>query len=85
MTDLYKKIDDNRVKLDGCSRHHFPNLGAIEFGGKAQCSKCFGELSLRGINQYVRGYEAAGKSGNDIVPGWKDETPTRRFFKGPAQ
>ncbi len=43
-------------------------------------------MDLVKLNFYVRGYEASGNSGNDILPGWKPEGPTaevmmkRSFF-----
>lgn len=83
---LYNAVKINIDLLDACPRHYFPGL-TIEprrLGQKAKCTKCGGEMRLEAINLYVRGYEAAGKSGNDIVPGWKEpgnEQPKRKFFK----
>ena len=83
---LYNKVRENRDRLDACPRHFFPDLivKPRHLGQKAKCSVCGGEMDLIAINYYVRGFEAAGKSGNDIVPGWKepgtDETPKRTFF-----
>ena len=79
----------NRDLLDNCPRHSFDAIpiSQIAFGGRATCKRCNGEMDLVALNYYVRGYEAAGKSGNDILPGWKEEQPgnvtTRRFFKAP--
>lgn len=83
---LYKRVRENRDLLDTCPRHFFPDLFVTPriLGQKATCAVCGGEMDLVAINYYARGYEAAGKSGNDIVPGWKepgtDETPKRTFF-----
>lgn len=71
------EIAENNRKLDGCSRHLFSaeNL-AVTF----KCKKCHGEMYLPALHTYIKGYEAAGKSGNDILPGWKPETKKRKFF-----
>lgn len=82
--ELFAKVKANNEALNGCPRHYFPELGSIVFGGKATCAKCKGQMHLMDINQYVRGYEAAGKNGNDIVPGWKPEEVGRKYFKGPG-
>jgi hypothetical protein len=88
---LFAKVQANRDRLDACPRHFFKDLLVIprQLGQKAECSVCKGELDLVAINYYVRGYEASGKSGNDIVPGWKEEPGNepiktiraRTFFK----
>lgn len=41
-------------------------------GIKLTCERCGGQLDLVAINHYVRGYEAAGGSGNDVVTGWRE-------------
>lgn len=83
--DLRSRIEQvraNRDKLDACPRHSFgANVPGIEggvaamFGQKVKCVKCGGEMDLVALNYYVRGYEAAGKSGNDILPNWREEEP----------
>lgn len=86
---LFAKVRENRDRLDACPRHLFSKLYIEEraLGQKAKCDKCGGSLALEYVNQYVRGYEAAGKPGNDIVPGWKEPgkdvtpTPKRSFFE----
>ncbi|WLJ71090.1 hypothetical protein [Sphingomonas phage Kimi] len=84
--ELMEAAKANRDKLDNCPRHYFPELGQIQFGMKATCRKCGGAMDLVAVNYYVRGYEAAGKNGNDIVPGWKPpDEPTRKYFKGPGE
>lgn len=79
----------NVAKLDACPRHlfdtHVPGIegGVMQMFGKSMvCKKCEGKMDLLSINQYVRGYEAAGNSGNDILPGWKpSEEQRRKFFR----
>lgn len=90
---LFAKATANRAKLDGCKRHFFPpevpgiegGVGAM-FGRKIRCKHCQGEMDLVALNFYIRGYEAAGKSGNDILPGWREpgDTHSRRYFAGPG-
>lgn len=89
---IYAKVDANRKRLDACPRHLFEPLplDAIRVGGKIKCKNCGGELELLAVNQYIRGYEAAGKNGNDILPGWKDADdpnapPPRKHFRSPFE
>lgn len=84
----WQRVCENRDKLDACPRHLFEELGAetIRLGAKVKCTKCGGEIDLVKLNFYVRGYEASGANGNDILPGWKPEGSTaevmvkRKFF-----
>lgn len=91
---LWAEAQANVARLDGCSRHHFEmtdeqvNAGpAALFGKKLTCQRCKGRMDMLGVNQYVRGFMAAGGNPNDILPGWNNdertETP-RRFFRGDA-
>lgn len=85
----YARIRKNRDALDNCPRHSFDAfpLEGIRIGAKLKCNKCGGEMALTQVGEYVRGYVAAGRNGNDILPGWqpKPEQPTtgpipRKFF-----
>lgn len=87
---LLAKIKANRDKLDACPGHRFsgeiPGIaeGSIGMlGQKIECLRCKGGMDLVALNYYVRGYEAAGGNGNDVLPGWREEQPTneRRYFK----
>ncbi len=86
---IMARIKANRDKLDACPRHLFPpivgstNVAAL-FGKKIACTHCGGEIDMVAMNFYIRGYEAAGHSGNDILPGWKDDNaePRRKYFEG---
>jgi hypothetical protein len=87
--EAYAAIEANRDKLDGCKRHRFPaEVPGIEngpgamFGQKIRCLECGGAMDLVALNYYVRGYEAAGGNGNDVLPGWREEgtTSDRRYF-----
>jgi len=86
--DRFQRIKLNNDRLNSCQRHEFPNaIPGIEngvasmFGQKIKCIRCDGEADLLYVNAYIRGYEASGKSGNDIMRGWRDAEPKRRFFK----
>lgn len=66
-------LHDNRLKTDNCPKHFFnPANTDVVIGAKLTCTVCGGKLHLIDINQYIRGYEAAGNNGNDILPGWRD-------------
>lgn len=88
---LFERVHQNRLKLDACPRHLFPAAVpgidggvAAMLGRKIKCEKCGGEMDLTALNYYVRGYEAAGRDGNDILPGWKEKPGNgRTFFKPP--
>lgn len=88
--EIYARVDENRKRLDACPRHLFEALplDQVAFGGKIECKKCKGKLELLAVNQYIRGYEAAGKNGNDILPGWREvddpaAPPKRKHFGDP--
>lgn len=84
---LLAQIQANNDTLNACPRHYFDfdieGGPAALFGKKATCQRCKGQMRLTDINQYVRGYEAHGGNGNDVVRNWKDTTehePRRKFF-----
>jgi hypothetical protein len=86
----FEAIKLNNDRLNACPRHLFDTevpgidggVGAM-FGRKMICRKCGGQMDLVALNFYVRGYEAHGGNGNDILPGWKPTELQRKFFKGP--
>jgi hypothetical protein len=87
---VFQKCRDNRDRLDACPRHFFPlpPSTGIQLGVKLECERCGGKLDLVAINYYVRGYEAAGGDGNDIVSGWREPEAAggnseRRYFGKP--
>lgn len=72
--DLRRRLDAikaNQDKLDNCLQHHFPewNVG-LTIGVKFKCSKCQGMLDAVNAYNYTKGYIAAGKPAEDIMPGW---------------
>jgi hypothetical protein len=86
---IMARVMENRDRLDGCPRHLFEPLPleTIRLGAKIKCKRCEGDMDLVALNFYIRGYEAAGRDGNDILPGWKDApeaAPKRKHFGGPT-
>lgn len=91
---LWAEISANNDKLNACPRHFFElpdeaiaeGMGAL-FGKKLTCLRCHGSLRLTDINQYIRGFEAAGGNPNDVLPGWNGEGQSdgqtqRKYFRG---
>lgn len=71
---LWHQAVSNNNKLNACPRHLFTaELPPVNerFQFKMTCEKCGGYMRLTDINQYIRGYIAAGKNGNEIWPGWQ--------------
>lgn len=73
---LFERVKANRAKLDACPRHFFrcdltPDEIRAAFGQRLPCLRCEGTMLLTEINQYIRGYEAAGGNANDIWPDFK--------------
>lgn len=70
--ELWLQAKINREKLDSCPKHFF-DLAAppYSFGAKAHCTHCGGVMDLLHINQYARGYEAAGGNPNDVVANYR--------------
>lgn len=90
---LWAEAQANVDKLNECPRHHFEMTDeqvaagpAALFGAKLTCARCKGRMDMLGVNQYVRGFVAAGGNPNDILPGWNDEQnngrTSRQFFRG---
>lgn len=66
--EIWALAKANRVRLDECPKHFF-DLGEPPFalGSKCRCVNCGGIMDLTAINQYARGYKAAGGNPNDVV------------------
>ena len=62
----------NLAKLQGCARHQVEPPEETKAGMKLTCKNCGGTMGLNQISEYIRGYEAAGKSADDIWPGYRD-------------
>lgn len=82
---LMADIEANNAKLNACPRHFFgltdediaKGVGYM-IGQKVTCQRCGGQLRLTDVNQYVRGFAAAGGNPNDVLPGWNDDTSEGR-------
>lgn len=74
----------NRNMLNSCPRHSFGQFGVAYLGATLKCHRCGGEMDLVAISHYIRGYEAHGGNGNDILSAWKEPgenvKPKRSFF-----
>lgn len=72
---LWDEITANNKKLNDCPRHFFTEMLASNLvermRSKLNCQNCGGQISLLALNQYIRGFEAAGRDGNEIWPGWR--------------
>lgn len=70
--ELLAKIKANRKLLDGCLRHKF-DIGEPPYrlGMQLHCLNCNGKLDAVQAYAYARGYEAAGRDPNEIIPGFK--------------
>uniref|UniRef100_A0AAU6VZW7 Chaperone protein DnaJ n=1 Tax=Pseudomonas phage Pavpe01 TaxID=3138545 RepID=A0AAU6VZW7_9VIRU len=64
-------IKENRRKLDACPRH-FLDIGPPPYriGQKVECKRCNGTMSLTDAAQYARGYLAAGRHPDEVIPGF---------------
>lgn len=70
--EIWKSVKENRNKLDACTRHNFTIKNVpMELGAKVKCNNCGGWLDLTRVNDYCRGYKAAGGNPNDIVEGFE--------------
>lgn len=69
------EVRANNELLNGCKRHKFEGsipLDMVErYRFRAVCVNCGGWMRLTDVNQYIRGFEAAGRSGNEIWQGWR--------------
>lgn len=70
--ELWLQAKANRERLEGCAKHFF-DLGAPPYslGAKCHCTRCGGVMDLVVIDQYARGYAAAGGDPNDVVKNYR--------------
>lgn len=67
---LLAEIRANHAKLDACDVHRFAP-DSYKFGQKMTCLKCAGTMQATDVGHYIKGYEAAGGSCDDIWPGYR--------------
>lgn len=68
---LWKQVKENRSKLRACERHLIDvPTSPVRLGQRVTCVRCGGNMGLAELGYYIQGYEAAGKSANDIWPGY---------------
>lgn len=79
MQAAWNKAKENNRKCDECPRHRFNDPWPLpKFNMPLRCVNCGGEMRLLAIGQYIRGFEAAGRSGNEIWPGWRVDDAAKK-------
>jgi hypothetical protein len=71
---IWNEVKANNEALRACPRHRF-EAKPVKLGEKQTCLECGGTISLADIGRYIAGYEAAGKSANDIWPNYRATSP----------
>jgi hypothetical protein len=66
---LWAEAGENVARLRACKRHRFDTEKVVPFQ-RMFCLECGGELGLRNVGDYIRGYAAAGGNSADIWPEW---------------
>ena len=69
---IWEQVKANAARLDACPRHRFEPVGGVKLGEKLTCTTCGGTMGLVDIGNYIKGYVAAGKSADDVWPGFND-------------
>lgn len=67
---LFEQIKANSAALAACRRHRFEPSEPRQLFGRVTCLHCGGTIQSTDVYHYIRGYEAAGGSADDIWPGW---------------
>lgn len=67
---MWAEVKENLRKLRECPKHEFEGA-EVRLGQKHTCKRCGGQMGLVAIGEYISGYEAAGKSADDIWPGYR--------------
>lgn len=75
---LWAEVQANRRRLEACALHQFSAVH-VKLGDKQRCEACGGEMRLTDIGQYIAGYEAAGRSADDIWPGYRKSRSTPHY------
>ena len=68
--DILVQVRANQAKLSGCKQHRFDGGKTVKLGMKCECLACGGTISLTDAGWYIKGFEAAGGSADDIWPGY---------------
>lgn len=68
VTGIFRQVQDNRVKLNGCAAHRV-DPGKYKLGQKMECENCHGTMNGPDFVLYAKGYAAAGGDPNDVWPG----------------
>ena len=63
----FRKILLNKIKLDSCKVHHFAeSFEKLLDNNYMTCDNCGGEINYTQVNQYMRGYIAAGGNPSEV-------------------
>ncbi len=71
LEQIFAEVQENSRRLRGCVRHLFSIHDIHKMGQKIACHVCGGKMNLTDIGYYIEGYKAAGKSSDDIMPGFE--------------
>jgi hypothetical protein len=71
--NILREVRANQARLDECRLHQFEPR-KVRVGERVTCKNCQGSMSLVHLGSYISGYEASGKSADDIWPGWRTTT-----------
>lgn len=73
---IYNQIKANREALNNCKQHSFIVPDApLPFKLKLKCSNCGSWMDAIQAMEYARGWKAAGRDPNEIIPGFCAEVP----------
>ena len=67
---IFAEVQENAARLRSCTRHLFSVHDIQKIGQKIACHVCGGRMNLTDIGHYIEGYKAAGRSADDIMPGY---------------
>lgn len=69
---LLQRIKANREALNNCKQHSFVVPDApFPFKLKLKCSNCGGWMDAIQAMEYARGWKAAGRDPNEIIPNFE--------------
>lgn len=69
---LLERIKANREALNNCKQHSFVVPDApLPFKLKLKCSNCGGWMDAIQAMEYARGWKAAGRDPNEIIPNFE--------------
>lgn len=70
---LWAQVKENALALERCKAHKFEGFAENWWrmpNMRLRCVNCGGEMCANDALHYVRGYQAAGGNGDDVIKGW---------------